>query len=66
MRYNQKYKDTSSIDDRKLNFNDAIYEKMIQSFNPEVNYIDRVTGMTPLELAIREKNIIIIEVLFRY
>lgn len=62
MKYKQKFRDDSSIDNQNLNFNDVIYEKMIQSFQPEVNYIDKVTSMTPLELAIHEKNIIIIEV----
>jgi hypothetical protein len=62
MKYGQNFKDTSNVDHHKLTFNEAIYEKMIQEYKPEVNHIDKVTGMTPLELAIREKNLIITEV----
>lgn len=35
---------------------------MIQKFSPQVNLIDTITGMTPLELAIHEKNTIVAEV----
>jgi hypothetical protein len=52
--------DGSSKQAPKLN--NSIYEKMIQQYQPEVNHIDMVTGMTPLELAIHEKNETIVEV----
>lgn len=62
MKYGQDFKDKSNIDYDRLKFDDVIYEKMIQKFKPDVNSVDEVTGMTPLELAIREKNLIIVEV----
>lgn len=46
----------------KLNFHYSVYEKMIQNYNPEVNSVDKITNMTPLELAICERNAIIVEV----
>lgn len=52
------------LNSKKLTFNEVIYEKMIQEYKPEVNHVDKVSGMTPLEFAVREKNIVIIEVIF--
>jgi hypothetical protein len=62
MKYRQKFVDTSNVGYNKLTFDEAVFKQMIQSCKPEVNHIDKVTGMTPVELAIREKNMIMIEV----
>lgn len=63
MKYKGFSKDNNSDDNDRLNFHDAIFEKMLKSFKPNVNIVDKITGMTPLELAIIEKNTIITEVL---
>lgn len=47
-----------------LTFDTAIYEKMLQltSNHPQVNYIDPLTDMTPLEFAIRDKKPLVVDV----
>lgn len=57
-----QYPTPAMSDQQTLKFDDSVYEKMIQLYQPEVNYIDTITGMTPLELAIHERNKIMIEV----
>ncbi|KAL0582203.1 hypothetical protein ABG067_007983, partial [Albugo candida] len=47
--------------DNKLTFHESIFEKMMQNFRPQVNFVDKITNMTPLELAIRERNTIMAE-----
>jgi hypothetical protein len=59
-----QYKATSGK--QTLRLDDSIYENMIQLYQPQVDHIDTITGMTPLELAIHEKNEIIVEVWYYY
>ncbi|KAG2201741.1 hypothetical protein INT47_002001, partial [Mucor saturninus] len=61
MKYKEKFEDSANNDNDSLNFKDIIFEKMIESFKPNVNFVDDITGMTPLELAILEKNTIVVE-----
>lgn len=63
MKYKEKFEGGANNNNYRLNFKDIIFEKMIESFNPNVNFVDNITGMTPLELAILEKNTIVVEVI---
>jgi hypothetical protein len=62
-KHNRKSKsDEANSAESKLTFHESIFEKMMQSFSPQVNLVDKITKMTPLELAIRERNTIMAEV----
>ncbi|KAI7902907.1 ankyrin repeat-containing domain protein [Cokeromyces recurvatus] len=45
----------------RLVFHDSIYQEMLKSCKPNVNTIDPITGMTPLELAIIKRNIFLVK-----
>ena len=66
MKYGQNLKKELNHEETKFSFNKTIFEKMIKSsstqLNIDVKTIDKLTGMTPLELAIREQNTVITEV----
>jgi hypothetical protein len=48
--------------DDNMTFGPDIYEQMIQQYRPNVNFVDTTTNMTPLEVAIRERKMAVVEV----